>query len=102
MTTEQLKYFISIAEKGSYSVTADEMHISQSSVSKQIRTFEWELGCDLFDRGPRHVRLTEAGAKLYPMLKSLLEQYEAVIREARIISTGQNDNVGTAENEQNR
>jgi DNA-binding transcriptional LysR family regulator len=81
MTTEQLRYFVRIAENGSFSVTAKECSISQSSVSKQIRSFEWELGCTLFDRSCHHTRLTEIGAKLYPLLKNMLVQFDNIIEE---------------------
>jgi DNA-binding transcriptional LysR family regulator len=83
VTTEQLRYFVSIAENGSFSLTAEEQHISQSAVSKQIRAFEWELGCVLFHRGPREVKLSALGEKLYPTLKGMLDQYELLTREAR-------------------
>jgi DNA-binding transcriptional LysR family regulator len=87
MTTEQLKYFVSIAENGNFSATAEKMNISQSAVSKQIRTFEWELGCVLFDRSNRNVQLTEIGEKLHPLLKNILTQIETVVEEAREYNT---------------
>ncbi|MHB9295226.1 putative HTH-type transcriptional regulator GltC [Pillotina sp. SPG140] len=83
MTTEQLKYFVSIAENGSYSDTAEKYNISQSSVSKQIRIFEWELACTLFDRSHRRVKLTEIGNSLYPLLKNMLTQFDNIIYEAQ-------------------
>jgi DNA-binding transcriptional LysR family regulator len=87
MTTEQLKYFVSIAENRNFSATAEEMNISQSAVSKQIRTFERELGCVLFDRDNRNVQLTDIGEKLYPSLKDILTQIETVIEEAHEYNT---------------
>jgi DNA-binding transcriptional LysR family regulator len=81
MTTEQLRYFVRVAENGSYSTTGKECNISQSSVSKRIRAFEWELGCTLFDRSGGRVRLTEIGVKVYPLLKNVLAQFDGIMRE---------------------
>jgi DNA-binding transcriptional LysR family regulator len=82
MTTEQLRYFVLLAENGNYSKTARACNISQSSVSKQIRAFEWELGHTLFDRSHRKVRLTEIGNTLYPLLKNMLIQFDDIMRES--------------------
>lgn len=50
MNFDQLKYFLTIVKTGSFSEAADEMFISQSSMSKQIKALEHELGIDLFKR----------------------------------------------------
>jgi DNA-binding transcriptional LysR family regulator len=88
MTTEQLRYAVSIAEGGSFSQAAGEFNISQPAVSKQVRNFEWELGCKLFERDTKKTTLTPAGQKLYPQLKDLLLRYDSLLREAREFSTG--------------
>ena len=53
MTEDQLIYFTSIVECGSYSETALELDISQSTISKQVAALETELGVKLFDRSTR-------------------------------------------------
>jgi LysR family transcriptional activator of glutamate synthase operon len=83
MTIEQFRYFASIVENGTFSITAEKLNISQSSVSKQIRMLEWELGYELFRRNCRQVKLTEIGEKLYPSIKSILEKIDSVMRDAR-------------------
>lgn len=45
MNLNQLKYFMAIVKTGSFSNAADDMYISQSSMSKQIKALETELGC---------------------------------------------------------
>jgi DNA-binding transcriptional LysR family regulator len=57
----QVQYFLSIARTGSFTAAADDLFVSQSSLSKQIIALEQELGVQLFDRSKRRVRLTEAG-----------------------------------------
>jgi len=57
----QVQYFLLIVEKGSFLSAAEELFISQSSLSKQIIALENELGCQLFDRSKRKISLTDAG-----------------------------------------
>ncbi|GHV16268.1 HTH-type transcriptional regulator CynR [Spirochaetia bacterium] len=82
MTLEQIRYFTDIAEHGSFSGAADRWYITQPAVSKQIRSLEEELGCKLFDRqrggGNNHVALTEIGQQILPLIRNILDQYEAV------------------------
>jgi LysR family transcriptional activator of glutamate synthase operon len=61
MEIKQVQYFLAVAEAGSFSSAADELYISQSSLSKQIIALEKELGLQLFDRSKRKISLTEAG-----------------------------------------
>jgi LysR family transcriptional activator of glutamate synthase operon len=61
MEIRQIHYFLSIARTGSFTAAADELFVSQSSLSKQIIALEHELGLQLFDRRKRKVTLTEAG-----------------------------------------
>lgn len=57
----QLEYFLSIEKYNNFAMAAEENYISQSSLSKQIKALEQELGLELFDRNTRNVKLTEAG-----------------------------------------
>jgi LysR family hydrogen peroxide-inducible transcriptional activator len=57
----QLRYFVAVAEEGSFSRAAAKVRVSQPSLSQQIRKLEAEVGQPLFDRLPRSVVLTEAG-----------------------------------------
>lgn len=60
---DTLKYVLALAEQKNYSKVAEEMNISQSSLSKQISKLEDELGVKLFDRTTRHIHLTVAGSE---------------------------------------
>jgi LysR family transcriptional activator of glutamate synthase operon len=64
MEFRQIHYFVTIARTGSFTAAADELFVSQSSLSKQIIALERELGVQLFDRSRRKVTLTEAGKAL--------------------------------------
>src|SRR5687767_10559135 len=60
----QLTCFERVAELGSMSRAAEALHLVQPAISQQIATLEREVGLRLFHRGPRGVRLTEAGEAL--------------------------------------
>ena len=65
MTFDQMQYFAAVVEEGSISAAARRLHMSQPPLSLQIRNLESEYGVQLFERGARQIRLTEAGRLLY-------------------------------------
>ena len=73
MNFNQLKYFVAIVEQGSFWAAALEEYISQSSLSKQIKALENELGVVLFNRSGNKITLTEAGQCFYEYALKLLE-----------------------------
>jgi LysR family hydrogen peroxide-inducible transcriptional activator len=81
MELHQLRYFCAIAETGSFSRAAERSHISQPSLSQQIRKLEDELGVRLFDRLGRSVRLTELGQAFLPRARAVLHDLEAARSE---------------------
>jgi len=68
----QLRIFATVARLGSFSRAADELGISQPSVSIQVADLERSLGVDLFQREGRGVRLTEAGWVLQGYARRML------------------------------
>ena len=77
MELHQLRYFCAIADTGSFSRAAQQSHVSQPSLSQQIRKLEDELGARLFDRLGRTVRLTELGKAFLPRARTVLRDLEA-------------------------
>ena len=61
MEIHQLRYFVAVAEEGSFSRAADREHVAQPSLSQQIQKLEAEMDHRLFDRLTRSVVVTEAG-----------------------------------------
>ncbi|MEV7414820.1 transcriptional regulator CynR [Streptomyces sp. NPDC089919] len=57
-----LRYLLAVAEHGNFTRAAEELHISQPTLSQQVRQLERTLGVQLLDRSGRTVRLTDAGA----------------------------------------
>ena len=60
-TFRQLQYFVAVAEQGSVSRAAQNLSISQSSVTEAIRELERDLGVELFERHPRGLNVTHKG-----------------------------------------
>lgn len=71
-----LQAFISVAERHSFSLAAESMHLTQPAISKRISTLETELNCRLFDRIGRQTRLTEAGKALLPRAQKILAEIQ--------------------------
>ena len=61
MELRHLRYFTALAESLNFTRAAERLHVTQSTLSHQIRQLEEELGKPLFDRKSRRVGLTEAG-----------------------------------------
>jgi DNA-binding transcriptional LysR family regulator len=71
-----LRYFIAVAEEGSFVQAAERLHISQPPLSTQIKDLETELEVRLFERTTRGVVLTTAGAAFYAEARAVLARLE--------------------------
>ena len=79
--TALLKTFIAVAETGSFSQAAQTVGRTQSAVSLQIKKLEEGLRCGLFDRGTRHVSLTDKGEIFLSYARRMVElQWETYSR----------------------
>ncbi|MFI1869940.1 LysR family transcriptional regulator [Streptomyces jumonjinensis] len=72
MQFQQLLYFVAVAETRHFTRAAERVHVSQPSLSQQIRALESELGAELFSRARGNIGLTEAGAALLPLARRIL------------------------------
>jgi LysR family transcriptional regulator, transcription activator of glutamate synthase operon len=77
----KLQYFLSIVDNSSFSAAADELYISQSSLSKQIIALEKELGFPVFDRSRRQISLTSAGKTFLEHARTLNRDYQCMMAE---------------------
>ena len=73
----QLRAFATLARKGSFTLAAKELYLTQSAVSHSMRALEEEMGCRLLDRLGKKVVLTEAG-------EALLQHAERILAEMRV------------------
>src|SRR5918998_4715819 len=91
MTLQQLTYFLTTVEHGSFSAAAESLHMAQPSLSEQIRRLEAELGVSLFARTGRRLELTEAGRLLVPQAERTLDAAREAaesVREVREVKGG--------------
>ena len=98
-----LKYFITIAREQNISAAAEKLHLSQPTLSRQIKDMEDELGKQLFIRGNRKITLTEDGMILRKRAEEILDLVQKAENEIAvsdklisgeiIIGTGEVDGV---------
>lgn len=83
MEMHQLRYFLAVAQTGSFSRAAELCHVAQPSLSQQIQKLERELQERLFDRERHGAVLTEAGERLLPRAEKALGELEIAREEIR-------------------
>lgn len=83
MELHQLRYFVAVAQAGSFSRAAEACHVSQPSLSQQIAKLEKQLGRKLFDRLNRRVTLTDAGRVLLTQAGTILSAVEDTEKRLR-------------------
>lgn len=97
VTLEQIEYFVTSVESGSFSGAAERMFVSHSSVSRGVSVLEDELEVKLLDRGRRALVCTEAGEVFYRQAKALMRQVGAMrdsvaeyrrVQKLQVISIG--------------
>lgn len=74
-----LRGFEAAARHLSFTRAAEELFVTQSAVSRQIKTLEQQLGVPLFRRGNRELFLTEAGQRLYKSVRGALQHIEQTV-----------------------
>ncbi|MBC7982408.1 MAG: LysR family transcriptional regulator [Candidatus Obscuribacterales bacterium] len=79
-----LKTFQIAAQRQSFKAAAEELCITPSAVSHQVKLLETQLGIALFERGPRSLLLNEAGQKYLQSIDTAFSRLEAVTEQLRI------------------
>jgi len=78
-----LKTFHIAGKRGSFKAAAEELCVTPSAVSHQMKVLEQQLGLALFDRGPRSLTLTAAGAHYLETVDTLFARLESVTAQLR-------------------
>ena len=79
MELRVLQYFLAVAREQSISRAAESLHLSQPTLSRQLKDMEDELGKQLFVRGSRKITLTEEGM----ILRKRAEEILSLVKKAR-------------------
>lgn len=83
MELRHIRYFVAVAEEGSFLRAARRLRVAQPALSKQVRDLESELTVSLFERLPRGVRLTPAGEAFLPEARGALDSVSRAVARAR-------------------
>lgn len=89
MNTQQIRYFLALADELHFWRTSEKVFITQSALSRHIKSLEEELGVRLFERDKRNVKLTDAGEFLKAEFARVLTDFDSVTRRARQIAAGE-------------
>ncbi len=101
MEIRVLRYFLEVAREASITHAAARLHISQPTLSKQLKDLEGELGKKLFVRTNYSVRLTEAGMLLRKRAEDILDMVDKTAGEFRALDeeVGGDVHIGCAESD---
>ena len=89
-TLRQLQYFVAVAEQGSVTRAAQNLSISQSSVTEALKELESDLGVELFERHPRGLSITHNGHQFLRHATKIL----ATVSDARTSFSGKQNEAG--------
>jgi LysR family transcriptional regulator, cyn operon transcriptional activator len=91
MELRHLRYFVAIANAGTMAKASELVFVTQSTLSHQLAQLEAELGCALFERIGRSLRLSDAGRELLGHARGVLAQVEEgkqAVDRARTVASG--------------
>lgn len=77
MELRHIRYFLAVADTRSFTRAAEQLHVTQPTLSHQIKQLETQVGTVLFERGTKDVDLTEAGRLFKPYCERILKEVEA-------------------------
>ncbi len=87
VTLKQIRAFVAVAQAGSFTTAASQLHLTQSAVSVLISELEAEFGLRLFDRTTRLVQLADAGRDFYPVAEKILaDLHNALLSSKELVA----------------
>lgn len=89
MELRHLRYFVAVAETGTFSRAAARLRITQPALWRQVHDLEGELGVRLFERSGRRVRMTSAGEGLLLRCRDLLADVQQLTEHAQAMRSGE-------------
>lgn len=85
MELRHLRYCLALAEVQNFTRAAERVHVTQSTLSHQIRQLEEELGVDLFHRHGKRVTITESGRAFVDQILPIVESVDGVIASLKSV-----------------
>jgi LysR family transcriptional regulator, benzoate and cis,cis-muconate-responsive activator of ben and cat genes len=90
---QRLEYLIAVAREGSFTRAAQELHVAQPALSRQVRLLEEQLGVALLERTPQGVRPTAAGELLIERAQRLIGQLDQALEDTAAVGRGERGTV---------
>ena len=90
MELRQLRYFVEIADQGSFTKAAETLAIAQPALSAQVHKLEAEVGAELFVRSNRGIELTPVGRVVHEQARRTLDAADATMRSAQLAADASN------------
>lgn len=81
MDIKKLETFINLVETRNYTRTAKALHVTQPTVSHDIKAIENEIGVKLFNRNKRYVNVTQDGKAFYQKIRPLINNYYSAVQD---------------------
>src|SRR5216684_3334081 len=94
MELRHLRYFAAVAAHGSFSRAANQLHLTQPALSRQVKSLEDEIGVALIVRGQNTISLTLAGEDFYEEAKDILARVDVAIRRIKTRRQGKSYALG--------
>ncbi|HWR44602.1 LysR family transcriptional regulator [Sporomusa sp.] len=88
MDIRDMRYFYAIIEEGNISSASKRLNIAQPAISRQMKQLEDSLGVQLFERGSRRIRLTEAGQLFRERVERILGLVDGTMKEMTEFNSG--------------
>lgn len=88
MELRTLRYFLAIADAGTVTAAAGRAHVTQPTLSRQLRHLERDLGIDLFARRDGRLALTAAGRQFLPIVRDVVARADAARDAAATLAAG--------------
>lgn len=96
LTLKQIKAFVAVAEAGSFTRAANQLHLTQSATSVLISELELQLDLRLFDRTTRQVQLNDAGRDFYPVAVRVLADLHGAVLSSKDLAAKKHGRVAIA------
>jgi DNA-binding transcriptional LysR family regulator len=89
MELRHLRYFVAVADEGTFSGASRILHVAQSAISEQLANLEQEIGVSLFSRSPRKTTLTAAGEVFLVEARRILDSADRAVESAQKVHRGE-------------
>ena len=86
LDTGLVRTFVTVAEKASMTAAANALHLTQGAISQQVKRLEETLGCSLFERDRRGLRLTPPGERLFSQARKLIALNDEIWAEMTTVA----------------